>query len=215
MHDPHIKRDRYAKIAGRADPAADLRLGVLHSPEPRLLDRFTADGYDLLLAGHTHGGQVCLPVLGTLVTNCDIDRRRARGLSRHPAGDRAGLAARVGRAGHLAVGAVQVLLPAGSYAAHAATADRLDFPAVAGVWRSLAARFVRDEEAAGSNPATPTKEVPGEKAVSEVRKRFLPSQVTNSFARHPGRTRWHAQPTAGVCHPFPAMPPGGIRLVIP
>jgi hypothetical protein len=26
-----------------------------------------------------------------------------------------------------------------------------------GVWRSLAARFVRDEEAAGSNPATPTK----------------------------------------------------------
>jgi uncharacterized protein len=86
VHDPHIKRDRYAKIAGRADPAADLRLGVLHSPEPPLLDRFTADGYDLLLSGHTHGGQVCLPVLGTLVTNCDIDRRRAHGLSRHPAG---------------------------------------------------------------------------------------------------------------------------------
>jgi hypothetical protein len=29
--------------------------------------------------------------------------------------------------------------------------------AVTGVWRSLAARFVRDEEAAGSNPATPTE----------------------------------------------------------
>ena len=26
-----------------------------------------------------------------------------------------------------------------------------------GVWRSLVARFVRDEEAVGSNPATPTK----------------------------------------------------------
>ena len=25
-----------------------------------------------------------------------------------------------------------------------------------GVWRSLVARFVRDEEAVGSNPATPT-----------------------------------------------------------
>lgn len=86
VHDPHIKRDRYANIAGRADPAADLRLGVMHSPEPRLLDRFVADGYDLVLSGHTHGGQVCLPVLGTLVTNCDIDRQRARGLSRHPAG---------------------------------------------------------------------------------------------------------------------------------
>ena len=86
VHDSHIKRDRYAKIAGRADPAADLRLGVLHSPEPRLLDRFAEDGYDLLLAGHTHGGQVRLPGFGTLVTNCGIDRPRARGLSRHPAG---------------------------------------------------------------------------------------------------------------------------------
>jgi predicted MPP superfamily phosphohydrolase len=85
VHDSHIKRDRYAKIAGRADPAADLRLGVLHSPEPRLLDRFAEDGYDLLLAGHTHGGQVRLPGFGTLVTNCGIDRPRARGLSRHPA----------------------------------------------------------------------------------------------------------------------------------
>ena len=74
VHDSHIKRDRYAKIAGRADPAADLRLGVLHSPEPRLLDRFAEDGYDLLLAGHTHGGQVRLPGFGTLVTNCGIDR---------------------------------------------------------------------------------------------------------------------------------------------
>ena len=27
-----------------------------------------------------------------------------------------------------------------------------------GVWRSLVARFVRDEEAVGSNPATPTDE---------------------------------------------------------
>ena len=157
VHDPHIRRDRYAKIAGPADPAADLRLGVLHSPEPRVLDRFADDGYDLLLAGHTHGGQVCLPVLGTLVTNCGIDRRRARGLQPASGRHRAGLAACVGRAGHLAVGTAQVLLPAGSDAAHAATADRLDFPAVGGVWRSLAARFVRDEEAAGSNPATPTQ----------------------------------------------------------
>ena len=48
------------------------------------MDRFAADGYDLLLAGHTHGGQVCLPGYGTLVTNCGIDRVRARGLHRHP-----------------------------------------------------------------------------------------------------------------------------------
>jgi predicted MPP superfamily phosphohydrolase len=85
VHDSHIKRDRYDLIAGPADPSADLRLGISHSPEPRLLDRFTADGFDLLLAGHTHGGQVCMPGVGTLVTNCGIDRTRAKGLHRHPA----------------------------------------------------------------------------------------------------------------------------------
>ena len=43
------------------------------------------DGYDAILAGHTHGGQLRLPGFGALVTNCDLDRRRARGLHRHPA----------------------------------------------------------------------------------------------------------------------------------
>ncbi len=91
VHDSHCRRDRYEAIAGPADPAADLRIGVMHSPEPRILDRFTADGYDLLLAGHTHGGQLCLPWYGTLVTNCGLDRKRARGLHRHPAGGQAWL----------------------------------------------------------------------------------------------------------------------------
>jgi predicted MPP superfamily phosphohydrolase len=86
IHDSHIKRDRYAEVAGRADPGADLRLAVMHSPEPRLIDQFAADGYDLLLAGHTHGGQLCLPWYGALVTNCGIDRKQARGLHRYPAG---------------------------------------------------------------------------------------------------------------------------------
>lgn len=85
VHDSHRGRDRYDDIAGPADPSADLRIGVMHSPEPRVMDRFAADGYDLLLAGHTHGGQVCLPLYGTLVTNCGVDRQRARGLHRHPA----------------------------------------------------------------------------------------------------------------------------------
>jgi predicted MPP superfamily phosphohydrolase len=91
VHDSHIKRDRYDEVAGRADPGAGLRLGIMHSPEPRVLDRFAHDGYDLLLAGHTHGGQLCLPWYGTLVTNCGLERRRARGLHRHPVGGRAWL----------------------------------------------------------------------------------------------------------------------------
>jgi uncharacterized protein len=84
VHDSHISRDRYEKVAGAADRGADLRLGVLHSPEPAVLDRFAADGFDLLLAGHTHGGQLRLPGTGALVTNCGISRDMASGLHRYP-----------------------------------------------------------------------------------------------------------------------------------
>jgi predicted MPP superfamily phosphohydrolase len=93
VDDSHVRRDRYDRIAGPADAGADLRLGLAHSPEPRVLDRFAADGYDLLLCGHTHGGQLRIPFYGALVTNCGIDRDRVRWLHRwaepaagHPAG---------------------------------------------------------------------------------------------------------------------------------
>lgn len=80
VDDPHIGRDHYNEIAGPAGPAFDLRIGMVHSPEPRVLDQFDADGYDLVVAGHTHGGQLCLPT-GAIVTNCGIDRSRVSGLS--------------------------------------------------------------------------------------------------------------------------------------
>jgi uncharacterized protein len=82
VDDSHLKRDRYEKIAGTGDPAADVRIGLAHSPEPRVLDRFAADRYDLLVCGHTHGGQLRVPFYGALVTNCGIDRARARWLHR-------------------------------------------------------------------------------------------------------------------------------------
>ncbi|WP_099024871.1 metallophosphoesterase [Mycolicibacterium palauense] len=82
VDDPHIDRDRYDTIAGPANAAADLRLGLAHSPYTRVLDRFAADGYQLVMAGHTHGGQLCVPFYGAIVTNCDLDPSRARGASR-------------------------------------------------------------------------------------------------------------------------------------
>ena len=82
VDDPHIDRDRYETIAGPPNPAANLRLGLTHAPYTRVLDRFAADGYQLVLAGHTHGGQLCVPFHGALITNCDLDTSRAKGPSR-------------------------------------------------------------------------------------------------------------------------------------
>lgn len=86
VDDPHIERDDYASVAGPAGKDADLTVGVAHAPYRRVLDAMAADGFALLMTGHTHGGQVCLPLYGTLVTNCDLDRRRARGLSHYAVG---------------------------------------------------------------------------------------------------------------------------------
>lgn len=83
VDDPHISRDRYDEVAGPFDSAADLTLGVTHAPYLRVLDAMTADGADLVLAGHTHGGQLRVPGVGALVTNCDLPRAQAKGLSQY------------------------------------------------------------------------------------------------------------------------------------
>lgn len=80
--DAHLELDDYSIVAGPPEEAT-LNIGVTHAPYLRLLDAMTADRMDLILAGHTHGGQVCIPGKGAIVTNCDIDPARAKGLSSH------------------------------------------------------------------------------------------------------------------------------------
>jgi predicted MPP superfamily phosphohydrolase len=85
--DPHREYDDLAALtpglrglrSRKVRPA--LTLGVTHAPYRRILDAFVDQGADLMLAGHTHGGQVCVPGLGALVTNCDIPRRQVKGVS--------------------------------------------------------------------------------------------------------------------------------------
>lgn len=97
VDDPHIGRDRFAGWPGGTPGDAALRIGVAHAPLRRVLSQFADSGADLILAGHTHGGQVCLPGEVALTTNCDLPRRQAKGLSR--------VAARTGRAVPLHVSA--------------------------------------------------------------------------------------------------------------
>ncbi len=78
--DAHIDRANYADVAGPASPGVDLSLGLTHAPYVSVLDAMARDDVDLLVAGHTHGGQVCVPGYGAIVSNCDLPPKLAKGL---------------------------------------------------------------------------------------------------------------------------------------
>ncbi|MFF1573989.1 metallophosphoesterase [Leifsonia sp. NPDC058292] len=102
VNDPHIGFDRVEAIPGALDELREndpysedatwpedaprderrtVTIGVTHSPYRRVLDAFVTYGAAMIFAGHTHGGQVCVPGFGALVTNCDIPRKQVKGLS--------------------------------------------------------------------------------------------------------------------------------------
>jgi predicted MPP superfamily phosphohydrolase len=84
VDDPHLKRERYAPWPQGVTAYGEkphLKVAVVHAPYQRVLDHFTDAGAHLILAGHTHGGQLCLPGYGALVSNCDLPTWRAKGLT--------------------------------------------------------------------------------------------------------------------------------------
>ncbi|MEW6243338.1 MAG: metallophosphoesterase [Bacillota bacterium] len=71
--------------SGMADPAAALggtgRPVILISHSPDVVLHPSVQAVSAVLAGHTHGGQVCLPFFGPVLTNSVLPRRTARGCS--------------------------------------------------------------------------------------------------------------------------------------
>ena len=88
--DAHRRWDRLDLLPGAIEKMREeevdrgsntVTLGVTHAPYRRVLDAFVTYGAQAIFAGHTHGGQVRIPGLPALVTNCDIPREQAQGLS--------------------------------------------------------------------------------------------------------------------------------------
>ncbi len=97
LRNESISLDRQGKrlhVAGIDDPhfaSSDLARALTSvSSSPCILLSHSAEifpeakvaGVDLLLSGHTHGGQVCLPYWGALYTNDRLGRTYASGLIR-------------------------------------------------------------------------------------------------------------------------------------
>lgn len=83
LDDPHENLDKLASLPGQKKSLGqlDFLIGVAHAPYLRVIDGFTAQGAELIFAGHTHGGQICLPGEISLTTNCDLPTKYAKGIS--------------------------------------------------------------------------------------------------------------------------------------
>lgn len=86
--DAHLGLDRPAAVTSSLEATLELDgegvsslIGVTHAPYRRVLDFLTTVGVDAIFAGHTHGGQVCIPGVGALTTNSDLPTSLARGMS--------------------------------------------------------------------------------------------------------------------------------------
>jgi len=80
IHEHRGDLESLGKSAATLGPV-DALIAVTHAPYLSAIEASRAAGASVLFAGHTHGGQVCIPGFGAIVTNCDLPRHAAKGLS--------------------------------------------------------------------------------------------------------------------------------------
>jgi predicted MPP superfamily phosphohydrolase len=78
VDDPYLGKERTGHIERAADEA--IAIGLVHAPD--VVAEWILNGFDLVVAGHTHGGQVRFPGAGALVTNSSLPTALAAGPTR-------------------------------------------------------------------------------------------------------------------------------------
>jgi predicted MPP superfamily phosphohydrolase len=83
-HDLKTDREALARLM-RSAPEGGLKLLLAHSPD--IAPEAAGAGIDLYLCGHTHGGQIRIPVFGALLTSSQLGKRFEMGRYQVGAGD--------------------------------------------------------------------------------------------------------------------------------
>jgi predicted MPP superfamily phosphohydrolase len=78
VDDPYIQRHKTDHIERAAEEV--LAVGLAHCPD--VVSEWMLNGFDLVVTGHTHAGQVRVPGIGALVTNSSLPSALAGGLHR-------------------------------------------------------------------------------------------------------------------------------------
>jgi predicted MPP superfamily phosphohydrolase len=78
VDDPYLDRHTTEHIDRAHDEV--LAIGLAHAPN--VVSEWVLNGFDLVVCGHTHAGQVRLPGIGALVTNSSLPNALAGGLHR-------------------------------------------------------------------------------------------------------------------------------------